>query len=70
MLYIVPIFNLYSTKDLFNFMGISMGRPRKNRKGLLGRAGRQAIELEDIERESRRWKRRKATIERFAIYQD
>jgi hypothetical protein len=42
-----------------------MVRPRKNKAGLIGRAGRQAIELEDLTREAQRWQRRKATIERF-----
>jgi hypothetical protein len=44
-----------------------MGRPRKNMEGLVGRAGRQAIELEDLEREARRWRRRKEAIARFAM---
>jgi hypothetical protein len=44
-----------------------MGRPRKNMEGLVGRAGRQAIELEDLEREARRWRRRKEAIARFAV---
>jgi hypothetical protein len=44
-----------------------MGRPRKNIEGLVGRAGRQAIELEDLEREARRWRRRKEAIARFAV---
>lgn len=30
-----------------------MGRPRKNSAGLVGRAGRQIIELEDLEMEAR-----------------
>jgi hypothetical protein len=46
-------------------MGGSMGRPKKNKEIQIGRAGRNAIEREDIERESLRWKRRKQTIERF-----
>jgi hypothetical protein len=41
------------------------GRPKKNEAGLIGRAGRQAIELEDLARESKRWKSRKATIEKL-----
>ncbi len=44
-----------------------MGRPRKNRSGLIGRAGRQAIEQEDLERDSKRWKRRKEAISRLMI---
>ncbi len=47
-----------------------MGRPRKNRSGLIGRAGRQAIEQEDLERDSQRWKRRKEAISRFMITND
>ncbi len=46
--------------------GKFMGRPRNNRAGLVGRAGRQVIELEDLEREEQRWKRRKEVIARFA----
>jgi hypothetical protein len=45
--------------------GGKRGRPKKNKEILIGRAGRNAIEREDIERESLRWKRRKQTIERF-----
>jgi hypothetical protein len=45
-----------------------MGRPRKNNAGLIGRAGRQAIESEDLSRDSKRWQRRKATLERFSEY--
>jgi hypothetical protein len=41
------------------------GRPKKNEAGLIGRAGRQAIESEDLVRESRRWQSRKATIEKL-----
>lgn len=44
-----------------------MGRPRKNRECLVGRAGRQVIELEDLEREAQRWRRRKEVIAKFAI---
>ena len=43
-----------------------MGRPRKNKDGLVGRAGRQVIELEDLERDAQRWRRRKEAIARFA----
>lgn len=43
-----------------------MGRPRKNKDGLVGRAGRQLIELEDLERDAQRWRRRKKLIARFA----
>jgi len=43
-----------------------MGRPRKNRGNLVGRAGRQLIELEDLERDIQRWRRRKEVIARFA----
>jgi hypothetical protein len=42
-----------------------MGRPKKNKEILIGRAGRNEIEREDIERESLRWQRRKQTIEKF-----
>jgi hypothetical protein len=41
------------------------GRPKKNEAGLIGRAGRQAIELEDLSRESKRWQSRKSTIEKL-----
>jgi len=44
-----------------------MGRPRKNRGGLVGRAGRQLIELEDLQRDAQRWRRRKEVIARFAV---
>lgn len=44
-------------------MGI--GRPKKNRASLIGRAGRQAIEKEDLERGYQRWQRKKETIQRF-----
>jgi len=50
----------------FTSAGMSMGRPRKNRDNLVGRAGRQAIEQEDLQRESQKWTRRKATLARFA----
>jgi hypothetical protein len=43
-----------------------MGRPRKNRDGLLGRAGRKAIEQEDLQHQARKWERRKATVARLA----
>jgi hypothetical protein len=43
-----------------------MGRPRKNRENLVGRAGRQAIEQEDLQRESQKWMRKKETVARFA----
>ncbi|MGA9097471.1 MAG: hypothetical protein WB392_00900 [Methanotrichaceae archaeon] len=43
-----------------------MGRRRKNKDGLVGRAGRQIIELEDLERDAPRWRRRKEVIARFA----
>ena len=43
-----------------------MGRPRKNKDCLVGRAGRQMIELEDLERDVQRWRRRKEVIARFA----
>ncbi|NPV63687.1 MAG: hypothetical protein HPY61_13870 [Methanotrichaceae archaeon] len=43
-----------------------MGRPRKNREGLLGRAGRQAIEQEDLQKQAHKWERRKATIAKLA----
>jgi hypothetical protein len=42
-----------------------MGRPRKNRDNLVGRAGRQAIEQEDLQRESQKWMRRKETLARL-----
>jgi hypothetical protein len=50
----------------FISVGMSMGRPRKNRDNLVGRAGRQAIEQEDLQRESQKWMRRKVTLARFA----
>ena len=43
-----------------------MGRPRKNSGNLVGRAGRIAIEQEDLQHESQKWKRKKATLARFA----
>ena len=45
--------------------GSCIGRPKKNKEILIGRAGRIAIEHEDIARDSLRWQRRKQTIERF-----
>lgn len=45
--------------------GNNIGRPKKNKDILIGRAGRNAIEHEDIERDSHRWQRRKQTIERL-----
>ena len=45
--------------------GSIIGRPKKNSDLLIGRAGRNAIESEDIARESLRWQRRKQTIEKF-----
>lgn len=45
--------------------GNGIGKPRKNRELLIGRAGRIAIEQEDVLRDSLRWERRKQTIERF-----
>jgi hypothetical protein len=42
-----------------------MARPKKNSELLIGRAGRNAIETEDIARESLRWQRRRQTIEKF-----
>ena len=47
--------------------GNSIGRQKKNRELLTGKAGRKAIEREDIARESLRWQRRKKTIERFRV---
>ena len=41
------------------------GRPRKNKEMQIGRAGRNAIEREDIARDSIRWQRRKQTIEKL-----
>ena len=41
------------------------GRPKKNQELLIGRAGRNAIETEDIARESLRWQRRRQTIEKL-----
>ncbi len=41
------------------------GRPRKNKELQVGRAGRNAIEREDIARDSIRWQRRKQTIEKL-----
>jgi hypothetical protein len=46
-----------------------MGRPRKNKDGLLGRAGRQAIEQEYLQQQAIKWKRRKATMARLAANQ-
>jgi len=43
-----------------------MGRPRKNKGCLVGRAGRQLIELEDLERDAQRWRRRKEGIAKFS----
>jgi len=43
-----------------------MGRPRKNKDGLVGRAGRQVIEQEDLVRATQRWKRKKEAIARLA----
>lgn len=43
-----------------------MGRLRKNRENLAGRAGRQAIEQEDLQRESQKWMHKKETMARFA----
>jgi len=45
--------------------GMRIGRPRKNGKGLIGRAGRKAIESEDLARESQRWQRKRAAIQRL-----
>jgi hypothetical protein len=47
--------------------GRRIGRPKKNKELLIGRAWRIAIEREDITRESLRWKRRKQTIDRFKM---
>jgi hypothetical protein len=47
--------------------GRRIARPKKNKELLIGRAGRNAIECEDIAREALRWKRRKQTIERFSV---
>jgi hypothetical protein len=41
------------------------GRPKKNKELRIGRAGRNAIEREDIARDSIRWERRRQTIEKF-----
>jgi hypothetical protein len=41
---------------------INIGRPKKNRELQIGRAGRNAIEREDIARDSLRWERRKLII--------
>ena len=46
--------------------GYEIGRPKKNRDLLIGRAGRNAIEHEDLSRDARRWQRRKETIERLS----
>ena len=45
--------------------GKRIGRPKKNKDLLIGRAGRNAIEREEIARASLRWMRRRETIERF-----
>jgi hypothetical protein len=47
--------NSYSGGDI-------IGRPRKNRGKLIGRAGRIAIELEDLARDAQRWQRRRAHL--------
>jgi len=52
--------------DVYISAGMSMGRPRKNIDNLVGRAGRQAIEQEDLQRESQKWMRKKETLARFA----
>ena len=49
----------------FLSVGMGMGRPRKNRDNLVGRAGRQAIEQEDLQRESQKWMRKKETLARL-----
>ncbi len=41
-------------------------RPKKNREGLVGRAARQAIEREDLERDAKKWARRKETLAKYA----
>ncbi len=41
------------------------GRPRKNKELRIGRAGRNAIEREDLARDCIRWERRRQTIEKF-----
>jgi hypothetical protein len=45
--------------------GRRIGRPKNNKELLIGRAGRKAIEDEEIARDSLRWQRRKQTVERF-----
>jgi hypothetical protein len=37
-------------------------RPKKNKNCLIGRAARQAIEHEDLEREAKKWVQRKNTL--------
>jgi len=44
---------------------MGMARPKKNKDKFVGRAGREAIELEKRAREERRWRRKRETIERF-----
>jgi len=48
---------------VFGWMG--MARPKKNKDKFVGRAGREAIELEKRAREEQRWRRKRETIERF-----
>jgi hypothetical protein len=61
----IAVNNQDGAKEIGYFGGTGIARPRKNKELLTGRAGRNAIEREDIERESVRWQRRKATIERL-----
>jgi len=61
----ITVNNQDSAEEIGYFGGTGIARPRKNKELLTGRAGRNAIEREDIERESVRWQRRKATIERL-----
>jgi hypothetical protein len=46
--------------------GGSIGRPRKNRDNLVGRAGRNAIDREDVERGSQRWARKKEILAKYS----
>jgi hypothetical protein len=47
-------------------MGSRMPRLGKNQKCLIGRAARQAIEQESLERDAKKWARRKSTLAKYA----
>jgi len=44
----------------------TIGRPRKNLSNLVGRAGRNAIERENLERDAQRWARRQEVLAKYA----